>query len=211
MSFASNPDMMSLSQSIFRQVRENGGQLNDNIVADMVSQVTTLMSHPLDESKVLTPDQELILARLGNVDLTTVDFARFPANLNVHVSEEQLAAATHAFGNFQSMMRSRFERPVRLIILEFFEAHPENASTQVPDTACLDALKRVYCVSNSGLTTLECSICLSSKIGTPLDEKPSGDCDVFVKLECGHMFDESCILEWFKHANTCPLCRSRVQ
>ncbi|KAK1355448.1 hypothetical protein POM88_048704 [Heracleum sosnowskyi] len=29
-------------------------------------------------------------------------------------------------------------------------------------------------------------------------------------LECGHMFHESCIVEWVREKNTCPLCRRKL-
>lgn len=31
-----------------------------------------------------------------------------------------------------------------------------------------------------------------------------------VVLECGHVFGQSCLAEWFKSSNSCPLCRSKV-
>ena len=43
---------------------------------------------------------------------------------------------------------------------------------------------------------VECSIWLEDKTN--------------VKLSCGHHFHEECILKWFAHSVSCPLCRNDV-
>ena len=45
----------------------------------------------------------------------------------------------------------------------------------------------------------ECSICLCK--GDPAD---------WIQLACDHWFHGECILKWFMHAQTCPMCRSSV-
>lgn len=42
----------------------------------------------------------------------------------------------------------------------------------------------------------ECSICLEDNTN--------------VKLNCNHHFHENCILDWFQHDVSCPICRSEV-
>ncbi len=209
MAFASNPDVMSLAQDIARRMALNGNQMNDNISSDLVSQFTNIMSQPRDDSKVLTLEQEVILGHLQTFELLEEDVVSFlPVNLNIQVSEEQLNAVT--LDNLQSMFRvRRLGQSREVIFATFFEAHPESASTSVPDEVVC-TLKRVYCVISENPSCdskMECCICLGSHTGLPVDTKPDTNCVVFVKLECGHVFDELCILEWFKHAHTCPLCR----
>ena len=29
-------------------------------------------------------------------------------------------------------------------------------------------------------------------------------------MECGHMFDEECVLKWLESKNSCPICRQPV-
>ncbi len=48
------------------------------------------------------------------------------------------------------------------------------------------------------IISIDCSICLIS-----LNNE-------FIKLPCNHKFHDSCIKEWNKKNNTCPLCRSIV-
>jgi hypothetical protein len=43
----------------------------------------------------------------------------------------------------------------------------------------------------------KCSICLEL-----YETKP-----VLVILKCNHVYHETCILEWLRYKNTCPLCR----
>ncbi|CAN0892608.1 E3 ubiquitin-protein ligase RING1-like [Linum grandiflorum] len=31
-----------------------------------------------------------------------------------------------------------------------------------------------------------------------------------IRLECKHLFHESCLVSWLRTSNSCPLCRSRV-
>ena len=46
-----------------------------------------------------------------------------------------------------------------------------------------------------------CSICLEN-IKEDVPDLYKG------KLVCNHEFHPMCILEWFKHSNTCPICRN---
>lgn len=46
-----------------------------------------------------------------------------------------------------------------------------------------------------------CSICLES-IKEDVPDLYKG------KLRCNHEFHPMCIIEWFKHSNTCPICRN---
>lgn len=49
--------------------------------------------------------------------------------------------------------------------------------------------------------TDECSICLISYKSS----------DILSKIKsCNHLYHQSCLLEWKKRSNTCPLCRIDV-
>ena len=53
-----------------------------------------------------------------------------------------------------------------------------------------------YIILNKDFENNECIICLENMI--------KGE---RVKiLECGHMYHNDCIMEWFKHKRECPLC-----
>lgn len=47
---------------------------------------------------------------------------------------------------------------------------------------------------------IECSICFENYISNNLIEK----------LNCGHCFHKSCIIQWTKHNRSCPLCRVAI-
>ncbi|CAN0898451.1 E3 ubiquitin-protein ligase synoviolin, partial [Linum grandiflorum] len=47
----------------------------------------------------------------------------------------------------------------------------------------------------------DCVICLDEMVG--------GDGSL-IRLECKHLFHESCLVSWLRTLNACPLCRSRV-
>ncbi|CAN1226333.1 E3 ubiquitin-protein ligase RNF181 [Linum grandiflorum] len=50
----------------------------------------------------------------------------------------------------------------------------------------------------------DCAICLVEMVG-------GGDCGgSLIRLECKHLFHESCLVSWLRTSNACPLCRSRV-
>jgi len=59
-----------------------------------------------------------------------------------------------------------------------------------------------YCLEPTNLINDDvCAICISSMT----DDGESGAIP-----ECGHMFHNSCIREWFKSRKSCPCCRKRV-
>ena len=46
---------------------------------------------------------------------------------------------------------------------------------------------------------IECSICYSAI---------ENDCNLWKCSECKHVIHQRCVEVWFKHKNTCPLCRT---
>ncbi len=44
----------------------------------------------------------------------------------------------------------------------------------------------------------------------PICQQPEWQ-DVLIRLDCGHIFDQECIVAWFQRANTCPMCRQVPQ
>ncbi|CAN0911729.1 E3 ubiquitin-protein ligase RDUF1 [Linum grandiflorum] len=47
-----------------------------------------------------------------------------------------------------------------------------------------------------------CTICL--------EEMGSGEVKA-IKLDCKHIFHESCLVSWLRTSNCCPLCRFQIQ
>lgn len=92
----------------------------------------------------------------------------------------------------------------------YFESHPELKNPINP--GIFKDLTRFYFSQNEELENVqECSICLVSHKGEFIQGNNRGNEIVFIKLLCNHLFDEACIKEWFMYANTCPLCRAKVE
>ncbi|CAN0916689.1 E3 ubiquitin-protein ligase RING1-like [Linum grandiflorum] len=68
--------------------------------------------------------------------------------------------------------------------------------------SAIGKLKRVEIIhGGGGWKQDDCAICL--------EEMDSGEGKV-VKLECRHVFHESCLVSWLRKSNCCPLCRFRI-
>ena len=96
----------------------------------------------------------------------------------------------------------------------YFESHPELKNPINP--GILEDLSRCWILENEELENVqECSICLVSYKGEFFQGNKQGNENrngiVFIKLPCNHLFHEACIKEWFMYANTCPLCRAKVE
>merc|ERR1712129_32944 len=52
---------------------------------------------------------------------------------------------------------------------------------------------------------VECSICLQESASE------GGEASRWRRLGCGHSFHEQCLIEWWRRARQCPLCRLNVQ
>ena len=71
--------------------------------------------------------------------------------------------------------------------------------------SCLWAMlykhNRVYTISCEPVDITfhvnECPICLEI-----LDDTPT------ITLPCGHIYHDQCLLDWFEHNMTCPICRA---
>lgn len=56
------------------------------------------------------------------------------------------------------------------------------------------------CVIDSNVTKEQCSICLEE----------NNNCSICT-TECGHRFHRSCLQDWTRAHNTCPMCRSEIK
>ncbi|CAN0892609.1 E3 ubiquitin-protein ligase RNF181 homolog [Linum grandiflorum] len=78
------------------------------------------------------------------------------------------------------------------------EASPAVENRGVPESA-IAKLDRVDDFDGDD----DCAICLVEMAG--------GGCGGrLIRLECKHLFHESCLVSWLRTSNSCPLCRSRV-
>ncbi len=147
------------------------------------------LSHPQSYTEI-TQEQTETKNRLLN---TFRDSSRFLNQPDICVSEEELKSATlYVINSIQDFMRNHSQDDVISNILRFMSQNPSD-QTNVPKTT-LDKLERIYIDKD---TSIECCICLSTR-----------NLIMFIKLKCGHIFDEECILTWFSQRNTCPMCRS---
>lgn len=62
-------------------------------------------------------------------------------------------------------------------------------------------LPRIEVTEKQVSEKLECCVCKSEFV---LKEK-------VIKIPCGHIFHEDCIIPWLKRANNCPVCRFELE
>ena len=110
----------------------------------------------------------------------------------VPLPQEQDAAA--ALGGIMSMM---MEQMTRVAV----QRSMEEQTPKVPPASerVRDALPRVVVTKEDLLdsTNSKCSVCLE-------DFQPGSRA---TRMLCGHLFCTSCIREWLREANSCPVCR----
>lgn len=63
---------------------------------------------------------------------------------------------------------------------------------------------------NDGLAASVLSSDTTENKVKPIVVNPTDYCHYPVELTCGHIFGQSCLAEWFKSSNSCPLCRSKL-
>lgn len=137
----------------------------------------------------------------GSVSRAPFDFAIFMSPFD----DGFFQMPTHDFfmDNFASNFTSNFENPMTRII--FIQSMNNNQPQGNPPASkvSLDKLKKFkmtqeYCKKDKEkLEYPTCSICL-------MDVAQDQDA---VLVPCGHIFHESCIIQWFTLHNSCPVCR----
>ncbi|KAJ8758554.1 hypothetical protein K2173_000275 [Erythroxylum novogranatense] len=90
-----------------------------------------------------------------------------------------------------------------IILEEMFAGEPRD---QYPTGASSTALERLktqrFCFdSDAGTEGETCVVCLEELSGGAF----------LTRMPCSHTFHESCIFEWLKNANSCPLCRCELE
>ena len=110
---------------------------------------------------------------------------------------------------------------LQVIMLELINSRaasrPANSVTVSAGVRTVDVLLDIEIVKLNQISTEQqlCSICnddLNQQNNckcNQLDEKQQSQ-EHGMKLRCGHIFHESCILPWFEFHQTCPCCRTKV-
>ena len=213
----SNPDLVAYitdhSHTLFDQ--------NDKI-QEFLENCIMIISRPRDESKMLSGEQASMmntaLDKLPNANMSNI----FPTDWELNFEQEKFDQMVDASAAYLEDAKQRNPNIVEsylefanrhasesvFVVTEYFEMYPEESEDPVP-LAVSDLLPRNFFTLH-GPDTFECCVCLGTHCGTLCEVKPDNEALVLIKLGCGHLFDESCILEWFKHKQTCPLCRFHV-
>lgn len=66
-------------------------------------------------------------------------------------------------------------------------------------TGIIFGIKRHNPFNKYPLIKGDCAICLEENVNT------------CIKTECSHIFCKSCITEWFRNHNECPMCRNKIE
>lgn len=96
-------------------------------------------------------------------------------------------------------MRTAMEQVLRVVMEHSLEEQQLAHATPPASETLRDALPRVVITKQDQLdaTDPKCAICLEDyKIGAKA-----------TRMLCGHLFCTSCIREWLRTANSCPICR----
>merc|ERR1712062_34563 len=90
---------------------------------------------------------------------------------------------------------------VKMWTRHMYYGYSQNVSKfeQTPTSSqFIEALADIEVKSSSQIEEKECSICLKvPEVG-----------DILHQLPCKHSFHKSCIIQWLKKINSCPLCRT---
>ncbi len=201
----SDPRVFGLVQKIETSLEQTG---TCDIQA-LVKEALTLMDAPLDPSVCLDPEQKDRLEEFleHREEFANMDTASLlEEDIFVHLDQHDINQHS-SFAEWTGTLRTRDGGSLSEVFADYFDAHPEEQEEPV-HIHTLTILTRQYCVGSQ--SSVECSICLASHEGT-LQDVPEENCVAMIQLECGHIFDELCILEWFKHKHSCPLCRAIVE
>lgn len=137
----------------------------------------------------------------GSVSRAPFDFDIFMSPFNDGFFE----MPTHDFfmDNFASNFTSSFSNPMaRIIFIQTMQNNQPQGNPPVSKVS-LDKLKKFkmtqdHCKKDGDkLEYPTCSICL-------MDVAQDQD---GILVPCGHIFHESCIMQWFNLHNSCPVCR----
>ncbi|KAL9286518.1 putative transcription factor C2H2 family [Arabidopsis thaliana] len=77
--------------------------------------------------------------------------------------------------------------------------HVEETSSKESRMVRLGSMKAEE-LKSFNMETESCSICLQSLVSS-LKTEPT-------RMSCSHVFHSSCLVEWLKRKNTCPMCRT---
>jgi hypothetical protein len=175
---------------LFESVISNPNVLNSINRRDVnVENLLQTLSQPID-STPLTQQQMETKNRFLNKFRDPSFFLNLPS---IAISEEEMKVAISSVSTRLQQFIQNQQGSVISNILRFLEDNPEPQQTGISQET-RNGLQRL-CIDKD--TVIECSICLSTC-----------DARIFIKLKCGHLFDEECILTWFSQRNTCPMCRS---
>ncbi|XP_023518048.1 uncharacterized protein LOC111781594 [Cucurbita pepo subsp. pepo] len=82
-----------------------------------------------------------------------------------------------------------------------------NGSAEGEETVILEEARPVTeKVEENGEEMGDCSICLEELNGNGNGEGKKRE--EVIRMQCGHVYHESCIFNWLHHNSSCPLCRA---
>lgn len=58
------------------------------------------------------------------------------------------------------------------------------------------------------LAQITCAICLTNLASNP--DTTKSEATEAIKTPCKHDFHLSCLSEWFRHQDICPICRTKL-
>ncbi|KAG6595648.1 hypothetical protein SDJN03_12201, partial [Cucurbita argyrosperma subsp. sororia] len=77
------------------------------------------------------------------------------------------------------------------------------------ETAILEEARPVTeKVEENGEEMGDCSICLEELNGNGNGNGEGKKREEVIRMQCGHVYHESCIFNWLHHNSSCPLCRA---
>lgn len=193
------------------QTNQNNARSTTNTTNNSTQRTTTEQSIPSQ------PRQQPIINRTIRFRQVFIPYSISPFNgsVNSQPTENMRNIFTHLnsfflipnseffMDNFASNFVSSFEDPLtRLVFLQSMQNQPQG--TPPASKESIQSLKKFkmneeYCKKNEKgeLEYPSCTVCL-----TEINQN-----DDTVIVPCGHMFHDSCIMQWLEMHNTCPVCR----